>query len=316
MAKNLLKNIPTGHRQAAENVLGFINGIKADSLTKKNVVSFLEELVKIDPFCLTEFELSFKAGDNLVEIDKIRLLNLDAKAYSYLSEKNYLQRLKEYYAISRKKIKNPTLKRVFKAFQSISGSPLDLYIGADIKKDYYLLAFWLIFGGAKRNGKITFIDNSAKVIRKIFKELNIKSAFNIKEKILNLGFDIDDSRLFYKIYYFLNKNNFSLLSFQEREKVDKIIDFLSNRCKYWFFVSERYEADSCLSGRKKVYLEFLDDMVIGGKKTENLLRGLLKIIGCRFDFGKLKGVIKSIPSGKIVILAFEPDGTTTFYIRL
>lgn len=316
---NLAKKSIEGRRQhqkSFKNILSFLDYLKISFLTKKNVISFFNELAKIDPLGLTHFELSFKANKNIIERGKIRILNLDAKAYSYLNEKNYLQRLDSYFSICKKKISNPVLINLFNALRSVSATPLDVYLGADIKNNDYLLAFWLIFGGVKRNGRINFISNSDAAISKVFNNLNIKKLFSGNKKILNLGFDIDNKSLFYKIYYFLDKNNLNEAGQSGRRKIKEIIDFLGNEHRYWFFISERYKVGAKNMGRKKVYVEFLDDIATGDEKTLPLLRKLLGIMGCNLSFVWLKGILSSIPEGKIVILAFEPDGTTTFYIRL
>ncbi len=302
------------NKYLAENVLNLADNLEVSPLTIKKTTSFLNKLIKLDSKKITQFELSFKAKRQLKEKRKIRILNIDSKAYSYFSQKLYTKRINDYYSLIQDN-NNPWLARLFRSLLSIADNPLDVYMGADVENNYCLYAFWLIFGGAQKDGKISFVKNSNELINKIFKTLKIKPEFPVSKDILNLGFDIDNSSFFYKIYYFLNKNNYNTISQESRSVVHTIIKFLKNNHKYWFFVSERFEVGKKNINRKKIYLEFLDDLKINQEETYKLLDHLLKIIGCDYKIKKIKSLLKNI-KGKIVILAFEDDGTTTFYIRL
>ena len=307
--------LPKRLDQTIINVLNFTDIYTASPLTQKNTISFLKKLIKLDPQCLTKFELSFKVNHTLNKDEGIRVLNLDSKAYSYTDNGAYLKRLGQYQSIVNDKIKNPFQEKLFSALASIADTPIDLYLGGDFHENSYLFAFWLILGGAKRNGKIKIMKNSDLLIKRLFTSLNITPTFKITKDILNIGFDINDSDFFYKIYYFLNKENYQSISTAQRKWLKKFIDFLGDKYKYWFFISERYRLGDEGIGRKKLYLEFLTDLGTKEKRTHKIIAELFKIVNCHFKISELTSILNSI-DGNIIILAFEPDGTTTFYIRI
>jgi hypothetical protein len=274
----------------------------------------LRQLISLDPFGLTQFELSFKVNKD-IEKGKLRILNLDGEAYSYASKESYLKRLNEYYSLVKKHNSNPFLVKLFHSLKSIANNPLDVYIGADIERNKHLFAFWLIFGGVQKNGKINFNRDCNRMMGQIFDNLKIKPNFKITKDILNLGFDIDDKSFFYKIYYFLNKDNHKFLSKNEKSKISRITDFLGDKYRYWFFISERFKIGKKELNRKKIYLEFLDDIKMEDDKTFDLIRDLFKIINCKYNIERLKSILKNI-NGKVVIFAFENNGTVTFYLRI
>lgn len=306
------------HGQTFRNINNFIKNERISLKTKRNVNDFFIELCKIDPLKLTEFELSFKVRNKILNKNELRILNLDSKAYSYRDQKAYLLRLLEYKKIIWNKTKNPIKGKVFSALGSVYFQPMDLYVGADVRNDRHLFAFWLILGGVKPSGKINFIKNPKKVLSSIFRALEIKPLYKINPKsILNFGFDISDKESFYKIYYILDKKNTAHISQKEKDTINKISDFLGRGYRYWFFVSERYKigATQIIPQRKKIYLEFLDAMKTNDEKTYDVIGGIFNIVGCLFSKSKIKNML-NILEGKVVILAFEEDGTVTFYIRV
>lgn len=303
------------HGDLLRNIVNFLDASDISGKTKKNTLSFAKKIIAEDPSCLTHFELSFKINKDLLEGEKVRLLSLDGKGYSYKSSAAFLDRIKKYDSIIGNKTKN-NKNKLLKSLRSVAKTPVDLYFGADIKDDRHLFAFWLIFGGAKKDGKISFTKNASRIIDNIFSSLKVAPEFKVRnEDILNLGFDLDERSIFYKIYYFLNKNNYLLLDRSERKKIRAIIDLLGAEHKYWFFISERYEIGEKKTNRKKLYLEFLDDLGTQDEKNYPLMEKIMRIVGCQFKIEKLKEMLR-VMEAKIVILAFESDGTMTFYIRL
>lgn len=306
------------HKQTLRNINNFMKSGGVSLKTKKSVNDFFVKLRENDPLDLTEFELSFKVKDRILNNREIRILNLDSKAYSYASQKAYLSKLLAYKKIIWEKTKNPLKKKIFAALESISFHPMDFYVGADIKDENYLFAFWLILGGVEQSGKINFVKNPEKVLDSIFKVLGIKPAYKINPmSVLNFGFDLGGKEAFYKIYYILNKENAAHISAKEKKTVSKIVDFLGKKYRHWFFVSERYTIDDDQNDlkRKKVYLEFLDIMRTNDEKTHKMLSGIFDIVGCPFSQIKIKNTL-GVLDGRVVIIAFEEDGTVTFYIRI
>lgn len=298
-----------------KSINAFCQSLKLSKTTKSNLNSFVGDIFKIDSLGLTQFELSFKFNKNIKDDGKVRLLNLDSKAYSYRNSQEYLKRLNSYFNIFQKNNNNAQLGSLRDALKSVLDDPMDVYIGADIENKNYLFAVWLILGGALRNGKINLKKNSVVIIEKIFKTLGFKPDFEINKNILNIGFDIDDTDLYYKIYYFLNKDNYHQMTDVERTIVRALIELLRTEYKYWFFASERYKKGALGVKRKKLYLEFLDDLYLSKKETVELIEKILMVVGCEYDEAKLRSIFKGV-DGRLVILAVEDEGIVTFYIRL
>lgn len=300
------------------NVGNFSKIFCASKVTQENASSFLQELIRFDPLHRTEFELSFKVRDAILNQGEIRLLNLDINTYSNSSEKLFLMRLKAFERIMEKRCKNPLKEKIISAIRSISETPLDIYIGADIKEHSFLFAFWLILGGVKKDGSVNFTTGANDIVAKIFSTLDIDRAFSVDEKdILNIGFDIDEKEIYYKIYYFLNARTEKLIEKSALGKTKIISSFLGDRYKHWFFVSERFFIDKSIKKlqRKKFYLEFLDVVHTRNNETYEILEGIFRIIGCPFAISDLKKYLEVLDA-RIVIIAFENDGTVTFYIRV
>jgi len=79
---------------------------------------------------------------------------------------------------------------------------MDLYIGFDAKNDDVLFAFWLIFGGVKRTGRISFWPyDFGSILNNFFERAGFRKPGSVKKDILNLGVDIGKADSFYKIYY-------------------------------------------------------------------------------------------------------------------
>lgn len=297
------------------NVVSFVDACETSAQTKTNVLGFLDFLCEIDPQHLTQFELSFKLKQDFQNIHCVRLLNLDSKAYSYKNPQEYQKRLNHYFDFLGPKISNAFKQPLYQALEILVSNPLDLYFGADICEEEYLFAFWMIFGGAQKDGTIRFDRNSNELVRRMFDSLEIKPSFEINRDIINVGFDIDQSHLFYKIYYFLTRKNYQSVSPSERKRVKDIINLLGSRPDYWFFLSERYDTADNQLVRKKLYLEFLGDHLTTDSQTYVLLKKLFRILGCTFPIARLQQMLERL-TARIVILAFEPEGNITFYVRI
>jgi len=313
-----MEGIADKHQKTASNISNFLQVFCISKLTQKNVDLFFNEFVRFDPLKKTQFELSFKVREDILNRGEIRLLNLDINTYSCRSQELYLLRLAAYKKIIYSRTHNPQKEKIFSILESISNMPLDLYAGADIQDDNFLFAFWLILGGVKKDGTISYAKHAGKIFDKVFSAIGIKPRFAVRSRdILNIGFDIGGKDIFYKIYYFLNKNTQQFVSEKELEKTKKISAFLGSGKRHWFFISERYKIKKSAekSIRKKIYLEFLDDILTKDKQTLDLLAGIFKIIGCPYGAADLKKFLGALDA-RIAIIAFESDGTVTFYIRI
>lgn len=309
-----MKRIP--HTQTIENVARFADVFECTSATKKNVHGFLHELLRIDPLHKTQFELSFKVGNDILNRGEIRILNLDIDTYSHRSSELYMLRLEAYKKIMAR-CKNPKKEKIFQALELLKDAPLDLYAGADINNDEFFFAFWLILGGVKPNGDITYTTKSVEIYQSLLKQLNMEGNSKLAPKdILNVGFDIGKEEIYQKIYYFLNEYTKSFISKKEYAMVKYIDIKLADTYRHWFFVSERYIIDkpSKKPERKKIYLEFLDYVDTKSEKTFAMLSEVFKIIGCSYDAFALKKYL-GVLDARIVIIAFEESGTVTFYVR-
>ena len=224
----------------------------------------------------------------------------------------FLERLKLYQRLMAGKIHNPLLPDLMGALADISQTPMDLYFGADIDQWSFLFAFWLIFGGVKRSGEVSFWRyDFERIIKDTLGKIRFKGPGRIRKDILNLGFDIDDKDIFYKIYFLcrekvLPKSNFTALM--------KRINRNLAGFKYFYFISQMYDKDGdCV--KEKLFTEFLEDIYPGSERSEQLLARVIRISGSGPGPARLPKVIASI-GGRISLISFENDATLTFYIRL
>lgn len=277
---------------------------------RKAAISVADRLIKADPLGKTKFETSFKVSNNRIP-PKIRFLNMDSNAYSCKSGALFLERLKLYRGLMAGKTRNPSLPDLMEALAAIFRTPMDLYFGADIDGRGFLFAFWLIFGGVKRDGSISFWRyDFEKIIRGALDRIGLKGPGRIRKDILNLGFDISDKDIFYKIYFLcrervLPRSNFTGLMRSINQRFSAFRSF--------YFISQMYDKNGeCV--KEKLFTEFLEDIRPGSRKMRELLGGALKISGSKMPAEALSEVIDSI-SGRVSLISFENDGTMTFYIR-
>ena len=180
----------------------FMKTLDCSKLTRENGLRLIKTLVENDPENLTTFEVSFKIKNGRIP-KELRFLNFDASAYSSSSSAGFLKRLDLFREIMSGKIKNNNLNKVFQALEEVALTPVDLYFGADVKENNYLFAFWLIFGGVKKDGKVEFWPyDTARVIKKILKRIGGEIP-QLKSDILNFGLDIENKELFFKYIGFI-----------------------------------------------------------------------------------------------------------------
>lgn len=313
-----MSNKQEPHSKVGKNLRRFARKVGASEDTMRNLFWFYEQIVAGDILGKTEFELSFKVRDEFLHKGEMRLLNIDAEGYSYKDEVSFLKRLLFYKKIMWSRTLCEKKRQIFSALETVAKTPLDLYGGCDIFGNKFLFAFWLILGGVEQTGKISFIKNADKVLKRLFDALEITPLYEVDAgDILNVGFDLEKKDAFYKIYYILNKKTERFINDREKGVTVKLGKLLGNSIKHWFFVSERYKIGKASKnpGRRKIYLEFLQPVFTAEDKTYELMAKIFDIVGCPFEISQLKKYM-SILDARIVIIAFEEDGTVTFYIRI
>jgi len=288
----------------------FSRAINLDTQTSRNLFWIVKELLKSDKKSKTDFEFSLKIRRGAL-IKTARFLNMDGMAYSYKSPSLFLKRLQIYNEIMKKRINNDNREIVVAALSEIAQTPMDLYFGVDIRKNNFLFAFWLIFGGVQSPDNISFYRyDFKKIINNALQKIGFKNLKVIKNDILNFGFDVDNKEIFYKIYYlcrtkFLPRHEFSDL-------MRKINKNLFNY-HYFYFISELYNKESqCI--KKKIFVEFFDKIYSQKENIADLLNRISIASNNQFNISKMVRIFKSI-GGRISLVSFEKDGTLTFYLR-
>lgn len=279
--------------------------------TRKEASSLMGRLIEDDPLGKTQFEVSFKVADNLIP-SQARFLNMDSNAYSCKNKLFFLERVELYKRIMAGKTRNPLFPGLMRALGGISQTPMDLYFGADVSRRNLLFAFWLIFGGVKRSGEISFWPyDFERIVKDTLGKIRFKGPGRIGEDILNFGFDIDDKNVFYKIYFLcrekvLPKSHFTDLM----KRINR--NFLN--FKYFYFISQMYDKNGkCI--KEKLFTEFLESIYPGSKRQEELLAQVIRISKSRIGAKRLFEIVRSI-GGRLSLISFENNGTLTFYIRI
>ncbi len=288
----------------------YIKALNLPSKTAKNTTAIVKTLICEDYQQKIKWEISLKLKKNKI-IKTARFLSMDGKAYSYRSEKLFLERLEIYNKIMNKKINKNSKDKIIACLLEFSKTPMDLYFGADIKNNNYLFSFWFIFGGVKSPTDISFCSyNFNKLIKKSLKTINLKKPKKIGKDILNFGFDVNNQNIFYKIYYLsrgkmILNNIFTNLMSQINKK---LIDY-----DYFYFFSELYDKNGkCL--KKKAFIEFFDKIYVNRQDFPEFLEKILKITKSDYKLSKLSKTFQTI-GGRISLISFELDNTVTFYIR-
>jgi hypothetical protein len=275
-------------------------------------LNLLKILSFFDPYKLTTFEFSFKIKNKKMPRE-VRFLNMDPDGYSCKNKRLFLKRIELFEKILEKKCRNKDYKLVVNALKDISNTPLDIYFGADIKKDDYTFGFWLIFGGVKRDGKVNFWSyDFSKIVNSLLQDTGMKKSVELRKDILNFGFDITPDELYYKVYYLCREKIMQNSIFTE---LMKEINSKLNNFKYFYFWSEMYTKEGN-KVKEKLFIEFLEDLWSREKKLISIL--LLNISKIKKIDINPHNLIKKISKigGRISLISFEADGTLTFYMRL
>jgi len=288
----------------------YFKALKFSPATRENTILIVKRLLKYDYLKKTQFEVSFKIKKNKI-LNSVRFLNMDADVYSCKNKLLFLARLKACLDCVEKQVSQEHLNKAVLSLMNLADSPMDLYFGADVKDEDLVYAFWLIFGGVEKSGKVNFCPyNLNKLVFDILKIIKFKSPGKLKKDILNFGFDIDKNQMYYKLYYLCNRSNIAGSSLKNLSgRVDRRLKGF----KYFSFFSEMYnKTGSCI--KKKLFVEFLDTITADSKTFNELLMGILLISRSSYSPEKLANIFKGI-KGRISLVSFEPDGTLTFYIR-
>ena len=291
----------------------FKNYIKALNIplkTAKNTITIVKALASEDEQQKTKWEVSLKLKKDKI-IKTTRFLSMDGQAYSYKSEKLFLERLEIYNKIMDKKINKNFKDKIIACLLEFSKTPMDLYFGADIKNNAYLFSFWLIFGGVKSPTDISFWSyDFNKLIEKSLKTINFKKPKKIRKDILNFGFDVNNKNIFYKIYYLSRKK--IILNNVFTNLMSQINKNLINY-NYFYFFSELYNKNgNCL--KKKAFIEFFDKLYVDRQDFPEFLEKILKIVKSNYKLSKLTKIFQAT-GGRISLISFELDNTITFYVR-
>jgi hypothetical protein len=189
---------------------------------------------------------------------------------------------------------------------------MDLYFGFDVHDNDILFAFWLIFGGVKRTGDVSFWPyNFNSILRNFFNTSKSKMPNILNKEILNFGVDLGKSGLYYKFYYLCREK---ILTNHDFTELMKSINKSLKDFKYFYFFSEMYDEGGKLV-KKKLFIEFLEDIMNDDKKMVNIIvRSLSRINNINFNHSQIKNVLHKC-GGRISLISFQLDGTLTFYIR-
>lgn len=290
---------------------GYTESLGVSAITQKNTLKIIRALHRYDPWNKTKFEVSFKVRNHTIA-EIARFLSMDVGVYSCRSQLSFLARLEIYRNIIEGKLVNPRLPCLIQALAETSKTPMDLYFGADIENNRFLFAFWLIYGGIKRSGKVSFCPfNFNEIIEKVLGKIEFEPPLkSLKNTVINLGFDIDNKDIFYKFYYLLRKDSEYPASFDGLiKRIDKTFVGFS----YFSFFSQMYN-DKGRCCREKLFIEFLEDISPDSTKNIGLLAKACEMNNNYFELERLERVVKLI-NGRISLISFEDGGELTFYIR-
>lgn len=291
-----------------ELVNNYLKAVKCSRLTIDRANAIIRDIVANDPYGLSEFEVSFKVTGSVVG-NECRVLSFDNNLYASLNPYIFLERLKIFQGLIKKRLPAKRLKEAMRALGAAAGEHPDLYFGFDARGSEYLFAFWLILGGVKPDGSVKIKPAARKILGDALDILGLKLKLP-KMDILNIGLDISKDELFFKVYYLLGK---SLLIEPYFKSLIACAALILKDYEYCTFFSERFD----LSGKmifKKLYFEFLQNVSFDDKNLPEFITSLSALGGLTADRDKVLKIIKDI-GGRISIIAFGSDNSVTFYIR-
>lgn len=292
-----------------EFVNNYLNALPFSDTTKARALKFCNALVVLDPLKKVDFELSFKITKDKIS-RSARILYLDADTYACKSELLFLSRIDVYQKIIAKNGINFSLSQVIKSLRSVARTPMDLYFGADIKNNYHLFAFWLIFGGIKDN-LVRFWPYDIKlIIKNILSRLKLSLPAFLNDKVLNLGLDVDKNTIFYKLYYL-----YEPLYLKDADIINlkKQIGESTEMNDLFYFYSYMYDRLGNLI-KKKLFIEFLKYIYPYSSNFKEFLKRIIMINRYKITLNEILSILNKI-RGRISLISFENDKTLTFYLR-
>jgi len=294
---------------SAKSLEHYLINLKCSKKTFNQSVALFNPLFQNDPFRVAEPELSICISNKKIH-PVFRFLILDRTGYLSNSTKALLKRLIFYIDLIKTKIKNPKAIQVFRALHSITSTPMDIYFGADIENEKTVYGFWIILGGLSRYGQLFYNPKRDKAV---INAMNSVLPFKIpsyQRPVLNLGFDISDDTIFYKIYYLYNpkKDNNHEEVLASLPLLEKLHDF-----NKWCFISEQFDEKNRFI-KRKLFIEFLEPLLFNSQKTNTLLN-IISEMYIDQNASDLKDVFKNV-YGRLSIISVEKDNTIKIYFRI
>ncbi|MBF0386578.1 MAG: hypothetical protein HQL20_01825 [Candidatus Omnitrophica bacterium] len=287
----------------------------ASSRDIKFVKDITQLLQYFDPLQKTYFEYSFKVRPSGLD-PAVRVLNIDGNGYSNSSPNLFQARLDIFSAILKRFSNNKKAAGIVRALRKAAAFPMDLYFGVDSLAGQPTFAFWLVFGGVKRDGKLNYVRYDVPAImRELLQAAGMVVPVIGRARVLNFGFDVGPDECFYKLYYLCDKASVSAGWGAVIGRIKKEMEGV----KLFIFRSELFDREGKLR-KEKLFVEFLEDIPLSSRAALNeLMPGLFAVAGtqghlpasCRA--AAMRG-LKAI-GGRLALASFEQDGTITFYIR-
>lgn len=295
-----------------------VNGLLKTGASAKDIAyvrDFTQVLQYFDPLQKTQFEYSFKVRASGLD-PTVRVLNMDANGYATRNTRLFSARMDVFEVILKRYSSNKETARIVRALRNVSQTPMDLYFGVDSLQGQATYAFWLVFGGVKRDGKLNYVSyNVPAIMRDLLKTSGMKPPKASPGRVLNFGFDVGPKECFYKLYYLCDK---PALSARWRPVITRVKRDLSGY-KSFLFRSELFNASGKLL-KEKLFVEFLEDVWLSPRASlDGLMQGLFATassLGMMPTARRSESLraLKAI-GGRLGLVSFEQDGTMTFYIR-
>lgn len=283
----------------------YTKAVTASAATRQKTLSIIEALTESDPAGLTKYEVSFKVqGNRFLPITSFT--NIDANAYAAKSSSLFLSRLRVYERIVAADIKSCLCQDLIAALEEIARTPMDLYFGAEIEKGEPTFVFWLIFGGAGRDGKVAYCPyNNSKIIRTLLRNMKYRVPAALKEKVFHMSIRVNKQGLSYQLFY--EGNSERSLSGKMKELNRRLSDH-----EHYFCFSEDYiKSGSCVEKSAFVYLPH------GPFTQERGLKGFLEQLnGLGAAGAELSGLRAGLKltRGQLTLLRWDGNDALTLYL--
>ncbi|MBF0386579.1 MAG: hypothetical protein HQL20_01830 [Candidatus Omnitrophica bacterium] len=260
--------------------------------------------VQADPQGLTKFQFGYGSGRGLLASGALAM-NIDGNAFSCKSPEAFAGRI----GLFRKTWGRHAGGQVMSAAALVaSRHPMDIYGGLEVRSGRRFIWFWLIYGGADKQGRVQYcpVDRCA-LTTDILRSAGCRMPAIWRPKAFHLALCHDGRDIGYEVYYEGIPSGFKLGKEQR-----KLGSLFTGRPSY-FCSGELFDARGRVRQRR-IFLYFPAGVSTGSREAlRDLLLRIKRLGTLAFPVDDMAGALARVP-GELNLFGFSDNGDFAMYL--